>query len=60
MANQEEPILYPVGYCPKHPKCKAWVLAKGKKICFECWNNDPRPTTVKEKLLERKKKEITK
>lgn len=52
--NQEELELYPAGHCPKHPKCKAWVLVKGKKICFECWNNDPRPTTEKEQDLGRK------
>lgn len=34
--------LNEVGKCNKHPYCKAWVKVEGKKICYECWNQDTR------------------
>ena len=45
-------MLYPKDRCPIHPNCKAWVLVKNRAICFDCWNNDNRPTNIKEKEIE--------
>lgn len=32
-----------VGKCLEHPMCKAWVVWKGQKVCYECWNESRKP-----------------
>jgi len=40
-------MYYPPQVCPVHPKCKACVVVNGHRVCYECWNNDPRPINIK-------------